>query len=1126
MPFNTFTVASAVTPSVIETYFSHFLNRAPLRQKPTAHVSYHEGLALIRNFLDYASKHSVDDLQAFTQQWVPVPSWVRVDNVEIARDFLDRSARLITEQLGPDGIEKVGGENWWQWRGPGTGRALKAEWIEMKKDYQSRKRTGSKCERVVLYVHGGAYYFGSVDEHRYQMQRHARKLQARLLAPRYRLAPQFPFPCGLQDNIAAYLYCLEMFDPGQILFAGDSAGGGMVLAMLVTLRDQGIPLPAGAILLSPWSDLTHSFPSVAGDGEGDYIPSNGLGLYKPSMSWPPQPAEPEAKNTGRQHLKVSKTPSAEAESRQPSSTSTKQSSSKAKPNGTRNGREDNITALPPSPGIASSATREPKDTALRPGYGPNLSVELDGKIIEILDQIQLYTTNQLLSHPLVSPVLQPSLGGLPPLLIQVGGSELLRDEQLYLAHKAANPQGYIPSQVILDEYDPRREAVDKWPPTDVQLQLWDDLCHVPHTLSFTRPAKYMYRGVAQFGAWALARKKGSNTDDIVDVDETSIISSGDEDGKEDDHHSWPSRGRSDVPSPSRNGAGDTAGQATDGAKAKAPAQEGECVGKAGDPIPQFRNHMVRQRVSRHGIITPLEPAHEIPALKLDASEIGVLKPVPVRKYLNAKKLLDAKFAKDMRKVQKLREKEAAKGYEGFPGEQPPPTALASRRRKGMDDERKKAGKSWGLAMWTGWGSKHDEETMERHEGGKKGNAQGASRQGETPNPSQAGPDRNGSPVTSSGQTRKQPTTSAERAAVASNRGREETTRPSSSRSPFRKPSALLEGSSRPHTSRERLVSPSLTALHSPPAADGLGSTFINGRPASYAGTHSEPPRPPTAEAQPASQRLEGTDTMYLSPSSNRSQTGTVAYPFKLRNAVWNPSTATLDSQAPDGTLSMDAVSGSTEHPTSVKYEKSNRSTPMSLTPRSSMAPVGGGVKDEEDVAGRNIVGKRIPSPPASREPPNIVQDEVSTQASGGGDGGSGGPVSQVPHPPRKSSKEPSGKARQQHLPQRPRQLQQLDRKPLSNNGAAPSSTTQTDAGDEPPAPPPKDKAAPKITMTPPSSRFNNAQTAGAISGDGQMAESRMEVSRDMKQQQQQRPALDTFVTASEGREVKGEIGGP
>lgn len=243
---------------------------------------------LIRSFLAFASHHTVEDVQAFTAQWVPHPQWVKVDQVEIPEAQLTKAADALQAQLGPDGIRKVGGRNWWQWRKPGS--PLKAEWIEMKSDYHERKKASDPGKRVMLYVHGGGYYFGSVDEHRYQMQRHARKLKARVFAPEYRLAPQFPFPCGLQDCLAAYLYLLEKQDPTTIILAGDSAGGGMVVSLLVTMRDRGIPLPAGAILISPWVDLTHSFPSLSGECPLDYIPKNGF-HHKPSKAWPPLNAD-------------------------------------------------------------------------------------------------------------------------------------------------------------------------------------------------------------------------------------------------------------------------------------------------------------------------------------------------------------------------------------------------------------------------------------------------------------------------------------------------------------------------------------------------------------------------------------------------------------------------------------------------------------------------------------------------------------------------------------------------------------------------------------------------------------------------------------------------------------------
>ena len=93
---------------------------------------------------------------------------------------ITRAAEVMQAQLGHRGIDRVGGKKWWQWRRNDS--VLKAEWIEMRGDYNQRKKNGDPGNRVMLYVHGGAYFFGSVDEHRYQMQRHARKLKARVLA--------------------------------------------------------------------------------------------------------------------------------------------------------------------------------------------------------------------------------------------------------------------------------------------------------------------------------------------------------------------------------------------------------------------------------------------------------------------------------------------------------------------------------------------------------------------------------------------------------------------------------------------------------------------------------------------------------------------------------------------------------------------------------------------------------------------------------------------------------------------------------------------------------------------------------------------------------------------------------
>ena len=328
-----------------------------------------------------------------------------------------------------------------------------------------------------------------------------------------------------------------------------------------------------------------------------------------------------------------------------------------------------------------------------PGPGHNLSIMLNGKFIEIKDQIQMYTTNQLISYPLVSPVLQPSLGGLPPLLIITGGGEVLRDEQIYLAHKAANPAKYPPSEAYLDEYPEARDVIAKWHPTNVQLQIWDDLCHVAPTLSFTRPAKFMYRSIAQFGAWALARAQKTEIE-ITDDDELSIISSGSDTGSQ-EHLKNPKQTKSTT----RNGV------------AQVGTAEYDQIGRAGDPLPPFKNHMIRQRVDRHGNVFPLEPPSSLPALQMSANEIGVIKPGPVRKWMEAKKRWDTKYAREKRKVQKQRVKEMAKGYQGFGDDEvPPPSALAGRRGLSLPKVEKKS-RSWGMTLWSLWGSSHDENTV-------------------------------------------------------------------------------------------------------------------------------------------------------------------------------------------------------------------------------------------------------------------------------------------------------------------------------------------------------------------------------------------------------------------------------
>lgn len=441
----------------------------------------------------------------------------------------------------------------------------------------------------------------------------------------------------------------------------------MINSILVILRDRGIPLPAGAILISPWVDLTHSFPSLAGDGSLDYIPAHGF-LNKPSLSWPPPNAEPRISG-GKEEGKTTMEAMPDSPKYQCPETSNSVKS----------------TGFPPK----SQDDRSISVNASA-GLGHFLSIDVEGKTIIIKDQIQIYTTNQLLSHPLVSPVLQPSLGGLPPLLILTGGGELLRDEQIYLAHKAANPSKYPPGDVYLQKHPEALETITKWRATNVQLQVWDDLCHVAPVLSFTKPAKYMYRSVAQFGAWCLARAQ--NTDIEIQDDDAPITSSD--------------------PDIEKNQSNEIRHQTSNGVPSGYDLFQGQ-IGKAGSALPPFRNHMIRQRVDRHGNIYPLGPASSLPGLQVPANEIGVIKPGPVLKWREAQDRWNSKFAREKRKIQIRRAKDMAKGFEGFgDDEAPPPSALAGRRGRNIPQKRdRKKPQSWGMSLWSLWGSSYDEKMV-------------------------------------------------------------------------------------------------------------------------------------------------------------------------------------------------------------------------------------------------------------------------------------------------------------------------------------------------------------------------------------------------------------------------------
>lgn len=135
-------------------------------------------------------------------------------------------------------------------------------------DWISVGTTPEDC--VVLYLHGGAYSIGSPRTHRDIAARISKATGIRVLSIDYRLAPEHPHPAAVQDAVKAYRWLLENgFAAQKIVIAGDSAGGGLAIAALVSLRDAGVPLPAAAVCLSPWTDLQGTGESMTTHVEAD-----------------------------------------------------------------------------------------------------------------------------------------------------------------------------------------------------------------------------------------------------------------------------------------------------------------------------------------------------------------------------------------------------------------------------------------------------------------------------------------------------------------------------------------------------------------------------------------------------------------------------------------------------------------------------------------------------------------------------------------------------------------------------------------------------------------------------------------------------------------------------------------
>ena len=129
---------------------------------------------------------------------------------------------------------------------------------------------GVEPRHVVLYFHGGVYVLGTAAQSAGLAAQIGRRTQAKVISVDYRLAPEHPYPAAVDDALAAYEALLGAGTaPSDIVFAGESAGGGLAIATLVNARDRGLPLPAAAYAMSPYADLTLAGTTLESKGNAD-----------------------------------------------------------------------------------------------------------------------------------------------------------------------------------------------------------------------------------------------------------------------------------------------------------------------------------------------------------------------------------------------------------------------------------------------------------------------------------------------------------------------------------------------------------------------------------------------------------------------------------------------------------------------------------------------------------------------------------------------------------------------------------------------------------------------------------------------------------------------------------------
>ncbi|KAJ3044092.1 hypothetical protein HDV00_003196 [Rhizophlyctis rosea] len=375
----------------------------------------------------------------------PIPSGVKMQpiRIEVCREELIRFEKegercrrrrprialpKIVGEVGPDRYMLDG-----EFVEPDiTGRRIrKRDWIlNMVWSRKTCAPAGStpslRRKKVILYLHGGAYILGNTLIYRQITSRIAKETGCRVLAINYRLAPESAFPAAVHDAFAAFLWltrpkdsafvsdsdseAFEPVAPTDVVFMGDSAGAGLVMALNhylnLYLRGSGnehlVPLPGASILLSPWLDLTFRSESWYRNCHRDWLPWAARNIHEPIARDLPHPVYMYlfGERAGRKPLEL--VPFLD---------------------GLRDEIDEEAAYIDNQQQQLESKSQSPENSLV----GEDSETQARHRIHHAVEQF--------VRHPLVSPIFAEDLEGLPPILVQSGQCEVLVDESLALAHK-------------------------------------------------------------------------------------------------------------------------------------------------------------------------------------------------------------------------------------------------------------------------------------------------------------------------------------------------------------------------------------------------------------------------------------------------------------------------------------------------------------------------------------------------------------------------------------------------------------------------------------------------------------------------------------------------------------------